>query len=102
MSQGPEKERAVNPDYEFVRDYSALNKAALEAGMTSAKEQSRFRYVNSLEIIHFILFFCSSFIELSMTLKRKFSFVMFHVRKKHENSPMTWYSVHLIDHQHRL
>jgi hypothetical protein len=43
MSHGPEKERTINPDFEFVRDYSALNKAALEAGMTSAKEQSRFR-----------------------------------------------------------
>ncbi len=43
MYQGPEKERTVNPDFEFVRDYSALNKAALEAGMTSAKDQSRFR-----------------------------------------------------------
>ena len=64
MCQGPEKERAVNPDYELVRDYSALNKAALEAGMTSAKEQSRFRYLYSLEIVYFTLSF---FIELSMT-----------------------------------
>ncbi|CAF0779654.1 unnamed protein product [Didymodactylos carnosus] len=36
---------AINPDFEYVRDYSALNKAALEAGMISAKDQSRFRYV---------------------------------------------------------
>jgi hypothetical protein len=43
MSFGPEKERTINPDFEFVRDYSALNKAALEAGMITAKDQSRFR-----------------------------------------------------------
>ncbi len=48
MCQGPEKERALNPDFEFVRDYSALNKAALEAGMTTAKDQSRFRFFLSL------------------------------------------------------
>jgi hypothetical protein len=57
MYQGPDKEHSVNPDYELVRDYSALNKAALEAGMTSAKEQARFRYFYSLEIVHFIRFF---------------------------------------------
>jgi hypothetical protein len=93
MYQGPDKERSVNPDYELVRDYSALNKAALEAGMTSAKEQTRFRYFYSLEIINFIRFF---FIELYMISKRKFLFVMFHVQKKHENFPMIWYSVLLI------
>lgn len=43
MCHGPDKERAVNPDFEFVRDYSALNKAALEAGNVTAKDQSRFR-----------------------------------------------------------
>ena len=48
MCHGPEKERSSNPDYEFVRDYSALNKAALEAGMVNAKDQSRFRYVVKL------------------------------------------------------
>jgi hypothetical protein len=41
----PEKERAANPDFELVRDYAALNKAALEAGMISARDQSRFRYL---------------------------------------------------------
>ena len=45
MCYTPEKERPANPDFEFVRDYSALNKAALEAGMISAKDQSRFRYL---------------------------------------------------------
>lgn len=49
LSHGPEKERALNPDFEYVRDYSALNKAALEAGMTSAKEQSRFRTLNDIK-----------------------------------------------------
>jgi len=49
MSHGPEKERKVNPDYEYVRDYSALNKAALEAGMTNAKDQSRFRTVHDIK-----------------------------------------------------
>jgi len=39
----PEKERVTDADFEFVRDYSALNKAALEAGMITAKGQSRFR-----------------------------------------------------------
>ena len=39
----PEPERAVNPDFEFVRDYAALNKASLEAGLTTAKGQSNFR-----------------------------------------------------------
>ena len=53
MCHGPEKERSINPDFEFVRDYSALNKAALEAGMTSAKEQSRFRLI-SLQIFPLI------------------------------------------------
>ncbi len=43
MFYAPEKERAANPDFEFVRDYAALNKAALEAGMITAKGQSRFR-----------------------------------------------------------
>jgi len=43
MSHGPEKEHSSNPDFEYVRDYSALNKAALEAGLTTAKEQSRYR-----------------------------------------------------------
>jgi hypothetical protein len=43
MCHGPDKERAINPDFELVRDYSALNKAALEAGMITAKDQSRFR-----------------------------------------------------------
>jgi len=41
----PEKERAANPDFELVRDYAALNRAALEAGMISARDQSRFRYL---------------------------------------------------------
>jgi len=49
MCHGPEKERAVNPDFEFVRDYSALNKAALEAGMTTAKDQSHFRTTNDIK-----------------------------------------------------
>ncbi|CAF3003381.1 unnamed protein product [Rotaria socialis] len=49
LSHGPEKERTTNPDFEFVRDYSALNKAALEAGMTSAKDQSRFRTVHDIK-----------------------------------------------------
>jgi hypothetical protein len=43
LTYTPEKERAVNPDFELVRDYAALNKAALEAGMISARDQSRFR-----------------------------------------------------------
>ena len=45
MCHGPEKEREADPDFEYVRDYSALNKAALEAGMTTAKDQSRFRSI---------------------------------------------------------
>jgi len=49
MSHMVEKERAANPDFEFVRDYSALNKAALEAGMISAKDQSRFRSVHDIK-----------------------------------------------------
>jgi len=57
MYQGPDKEHTINPDFEYVRDYSALNKAALEAGMTSAKEQSRFRYLFSLETFSFYSFF---------------------------------------------
>ncbi|CAF4579759.1 unnamed protein product, partial [Didymodactylos carnosus] len=40
---------ASNPDFEYVRDYSALNKAALEAGMISAKDQSRFRTVHDIK-----------------------------------------------------
>ena len=39
----PEKERAENPDFEFVRDYVALNKAALEAGNLTARDQTRYR-----------------------------------------------------------
>ena len=92
MAHGPEKERSTNPDFEFVRDYSALNKAALEAGMTSAKEQSRFRYSFSLSLSKPSTSFIS-FIELYMILKRKFSFVMFLPRKNHGNSPMIWSSV---------
>jgi len=57
LSHGPEKERPINPDFEFVRDYSALNKAALEAGMTSAKEQSRFRLLFFLLIMNLTFFF---------------------------------------------
>jgi cilia- and flagella-associated protein 77 len=57
MCHGPEKERVVNPDYEFIRDYSALNKAALEAGMTNAKDQSRFRFVNFPFISNLSVFF---------------------------------------------
>ncbi|CAF1337684.1 unnamed protein product [Adineta ricciae] len=49
MCHGPEKERSSNPDFEFVRDYSALNKAALEAGMVNAKDQSRFRTVQDIK-----------------------------------------------------
>jgi hypothetical protein len=45
MCQAPEKEQEANPDFELVRDYSALNKASLEAGITTSKEQSRFRSV---------------------------------------------------------
>jgi hypothetical protein len=57
LSHGPEKERPINPDFEFVRDYSALNKAALEAGMTSAKDQSRFRLLFFLLIMNLTFFF---------------------------------------------
>ncbi|CAF1022514.1 unnamed protein product [Adineta steineri] len=49
MCHGPEKERKINPDFEFVRDYSALNKAALESGMITAKDQARFRTVHDIQ-----------------------------------------------------
>lgn len=49
MSHGPEKEHSSNPDFEYVRDYSALNKAALEAGLTTAKEQSRYRTIQDIK-----------------------------------------------------
>lgn len=39
----PEKERAANPDFEFVRDYAALNRASLEAGITQSKGLQRYR-----------------------------------------------------------
>ncbi len=72
MSFGPEKERSINPDFEFVRDYSALNKAALEAGMTSAKEQSRFRSVSIY--IHFdLVFFLYSIHRTVHDIKKKVS-----------------------------
>jgi len=44
-----DKNGSSNPDFEYVRDYSALNKAALEAGMITAKDQSRFRTVHDIK-----------------------------------------------------
>lgn len=39
----PEKERVADPDFEFVRDYAALNRAAVDAGMITARDQARYR-----------------------------------------------------------
>ena len=89
MSHGPERARSSNPDFEFVRDYSALNKAALEAGMTTSKEQSRFRLIALPFVVNVFTFFLL-FVERCMISKRKSSFVIFHCRKKHGNSPMIW------------
>ena len=45
LCHAADKEREADPDFEYVRDYSALNKAALEAGLTTPKGQSRFRFI---------------------------------------------------------
>lgn len=45
----PEKERIADPDFEYVRDFEALNKAALEAGLLSARDQARFRAVHDIK-----------------------------------------------------
>jgi len=43
MCYKPENEHVDNSDFIPVRDYAAFNKAALKAGMLTARYQSRYR-----------------------------------------------------------
>ncbi|UJR35392.1 hypothetical protein I4U23_028149 [Adineta vaga] len=43
------EQQTTNHDVMYVRDYLALNKAALEAGMFTARNQSRFRSIHDIQ-----------------------------------------------------
>lgn len=45
----PEKERIADPDFEYVRDYAALNVAAVDAGMLTARDQARYRTLHDIK-----------------------------------------------------
>lgn len=45
----PEKERIADPDFEYVRDYAALNRAAVDAGMLTARDQAQYRALNDIK-----------------------------------------------------